>query len=127
VDVPCICVEFMIVTTPLALTLSVVTDIPVPFPVRVVPLGRFEHVADESVKSASNVRSADSPAPVLRQPAWRPESPKLPRVVSLRTPSPSLAESYTHAMGHCQTLNAVALQRAVLATDALASCRTASS
>lgn len=49
------CVEFMIVVTPLALVLSVVTDIPVPNPSRVVPLGRFEHVADESVKSASNV------------------------------------------------------------------------
>jgi hypothetical protein len=34
----------MIVVTPLALVLSVEIDRPMPSPVRVVPLARFEHV-----------------------------------------------------------------------------------
>jgi hypothetical protein len=45
----------MIVVTPLELVLSVEIDLAVPDPVRVVPLGRFEHVADERVKLTGNV------------------------------------------------------------------------
>jgi len=45
----------MTVVTPPALVLSVVIDVSTPDPVRVVPLGRFEHVADESVKLTGNV------------------------------------------------------------------------
>ena len=44
------CVAFMIVVTPLALVLSIVIELSIPDPFRVVPVGRLGHVCDERVK-----------------------------------------------------------------------------
>ena len=48
-------VALMTVATPLALTKIVVMDFSVPDPVIVVPEGRFEHVADVTVKLTDEV------------------------------------------------------------------------
>jgi uncharacterized membrane protein len=61
VAVPAACVAFTIVVTPLASVLVVVTDVCVPEPARVVPDGRFEQVAEDSVKLTWDVATVAPP------------------------------------------------------------------
>jgi hypothetical protein len=93
----------MIVVTPLALVLSVEIDRAVPDPVRVVPLVRFEHVADESVKLTGNVSMSGLACAGIA-------TTRVPTRIAETTASrlienpPSLfpVESYTPVMGVCQ-------------------------
>jgi hypothetical protein len=67
VALPAACVAFTIVVTPLASVLVVVTDVSVPEPVRVVPDGRFEQVAEDSVKLTWDVATVAPPLAVAAQ------------------------------------------------------------
>jgi hypothetical protein len=85
----------MTVVTPLALVLSIVIDFSTPDPLIVVPLGRFEHVADESVKLTGNV-SINGLAPAGRAVTiamTKTAGAKATRLIEEPPPSPQFANS----------------------------------
>jgi hypothetical protein len=85
----------MTVVTPLPFVRSVVIDFAIPDPVRVVPLGRFEHVADESVKLTGNV-SINGLAPAgsaVTIAMTKTAGAKATRLIEEPPPSPQFANS----------------------------------